>query len=128
MAHFYLDENLPIAVAWQLLIFGHTAQTVRDMQRLRASDDYHLLLAAQLNAIFVTRNRSDFVLLHNAWSRWSRAWNVEQHHPGIIVTPHAWLADRTATELAGLVAGTALMQNRLYEWRQERWIEVVPPL
>ena len=121
MAHFYLDENIPIQVARELPHWGHHGITVRDQGLLRAGDDEHLLLAAQRGWIFVTRNRDDFILLHNAWQRWTRAWQVQEQHAGILITPHEWVAAQTALEVHQFVQTGLPLQNQIYEWRQGRW-------
>lgn len=75
MARFYLDHDVSVRLAGEMIRAGHTAVTTRDRLLTRASDPVQLLTAAQDNAIFVTHNRTDFVLLHNAWLEWSRAWD-----------------------------------------------------
>jgi hypothetical protein len=44
-----------------------------------------LLNAAQRGLIFVTHNRTDFELLHDAWRLWSTVWNVPPAHAGILI-------------------------------------------
>lgn len=70
---FYLDENVPIAVAAQLRRRGIDAVTVRDLGLLGDSDYNHLWRATRLGYVFCT-NDADFVEL--------AASGVS--HPGIV--------------------------------------------
>lgn len=53
---FYLDENLPVAVAEQLLRRGIDAVTVRDLGRLGESDVDHLALARSTGRVLCTHD------------------------------------------------------------------------
>lgn len=64
---FYLDENVPVAIAIQLQRRGIDAITVRDLDLLGDSDRNHLSRATRLGYVFCT-NDADFVTL---WS-----WNL----------------------------------------------------
>ncbi len=57
---FYLDENVPIAIATQLHRRGIEAITVRDLGLLGDSDHNHLERAAQLGYVLCT-NDADYV-------------------------------------------------------------------
>ena len=74
-----------------------------DLGMERATDDEQLLVAANLNRILVTCDRKDFILLHDAWHRWSAAWNVVAHHAGILVIPDLWTRERATVELHAYV-------------------------
>ena len=63
---------------------GHDIRTARELRTEDAGDEEHLTLAYENNWIFVTHNIKDFMLLHNAWRRWSALWGVNVVHPGII--------------------------------------------
>lgn len=78
MAAFYLDHNVAVQVAHMLRAAGHDIVTARDLGLDHASDDEHLLTAAQQVRILVSHNRADFVLLHTAWQRWTAAWQAGQ--------------------------------------------------
>jgi predicted nuclease of predicted toxin-antitoxin system len=121
VTYFYLDENIPIQVVPELLRWGHQAVTVRNLRLLRGGDDEHLLLAAQRGWILVTCNRDDFILLQNAWQRWTRAWQVQEQHAGILITPHEWLSPQVAFELHHFMQAGPQIVNRLYDWRQGTW-------
>jgi hypothetical protein len=59
---FYLDENLPVAIASQLVSRGIDVVTVRDLNLLGASDESHLQRATEMGRILCT-NDSDYVQL-----------------------------------------------------------------
>ncbi len=70
---FYLDENVPVAVAAQLQRRGIDAVTVRDLGFLGDSDLNHLVRATRLGYILCT-NDADYIDLAVA--------GIE--HPGIV--------------------------------------------
>ncbi len=59
---FYLDENLPVAIAEQLKQRGIEAVTVRDLGRLGDNDESHLRRAANLGYVLCTYD-TDYVQL-----------------------------------------------------------------
>jgi hypothetical protein len=59
---FYLDENLPIAIAAQLKRRGIEVTTARDLNFLGQSDDNHLRQATEMGYVLCT-NDADFVEL-----------------------------------------------------------------
>ena len=70
---FYLDENVPVAVAEQLHRRGIEAVTARDLGRLGDNDVNHLRRAAVMGCVFCTHD-ADYVEM--------AALGVE--HPGIV--------------------------------------------
>ncbi len=60
---FYLDENVPVAVAAQLQRRGVDAVTVRDLGFLGDSDRNHLVRATSLGYVLCT-NDADYVDNH----------------------------------------------------------------
>ncbi len=70
---FYLDENVPVAVAEQLRRRGIEAVTARDQGRLGDSDANHLRRAAAMGYVFCTHD-ADYVEM--------AVLGVE--HPGIV--------------------------------------------
>ncbi len=54
MADFYLDADVPVALAPELEYRVHIARTTQDLGLRHAPDDEHLLLAAEQHWIFVT--------------------------------------------------------------------------
>lgn len=89
MAAFYLDEDIPLALADLLRVDGHTVTTTRDEHRLGSPDPEQLLFAANGGLTLVTHNRKDFARLHEAWLIWARDWEVARSHAGIIVLGRA---------------------------------------
>lgn len=75
---FYTDHNVALRVAVELRSFGHLVATARERGRERAGDDEQLLVATLYAEILLSHNEKDFVLLHDARLRWSRAWNVNR--------------------------------------------------
>lgn len=79
---FYLDENLPIAVATQLQRRGITAVTVRDLGLLGDSDINHLAHATRLGYILCT-NDADYVDLAASGVDHSGIVFGQQHKHGV---------------------------------------------
>lgn len=118
MADFYLDHNVSAEIANVLRETDHTAVTADELGLDDITDDAHLLIAAERREIFVTHNRKDFELLHDAWRRWSRAWGVARSHAGILIVAQldrSWWA-RVAAELAAFVESDPMLSNALYKW------------
>lgn len=115
MAAFYLDEDVPEALAPLLAGVGHRATTTR-IEGHKGVPDYVQLWHAALHGwIFVTLNRKDYLLLHGAWQH----WGVPRQHAGILVLPHVPRADLPALAAAidALVSSPLIVQgNALYSW------------
>lgn len=79
---FYLDENLPIAVATQLHRRGIEAVTVRDLGFLGDSDSNHLARSTRLGYVLCT-NDADYVNLDAASAEHSGIIFGQQHKHGI---------------------------------------------
>ncbi len=117
MADFYLDHNVAMSVAPELRSRGHTARTAHDMGLASAKDDEQILVAAQNGWTLITHNRKDFALLHDAWQRWTRTWQVHERHAGILLVPQTWVAGEIAREIELFVQTAQPLMNQLYEWR-----------
>lgn len=132
MARFYLDHNVSRRLVRLLREHDHDVITTAELGSERASDGLHLLSASSLDRVLVTHNERDFLMLHDAWLRWRRAWHVTAAHAGIIVLPQVqqWNPMRSVGELEALAEpsdtpriGSAL-RNQLWTWRPvEHWIE-----
>jgi len=120
LASLYFDADVSVRIAAVLEDRGHSVSTARDLQLRSASDATQFLTAAELGAILIMANRKDFVLLHDAWTRWSVAWGVIRPHPGVIVV-EVWPDDRSADEIEDLVGGDHSFVNELWRWRNNRW-------
>lgn len=79
---FYLDENVPVAVAVQLQRRGITAVTVRDLDLLGDSDPNHLRRASAAGYVFCTHD-ADFAELAVAGERHAGIVFGQQHKHGI---------------------------------------------
>jgi hypothetical protein len=115
MAAFYLDEDVPEALATLLVALGHTATTARAANRKGLPDYAQLWHAALHGWVFITLNRKDYALLHRAW----RLWGVAQQHPGILIAPHVPRANLAglATAIDALGANPApVLANTLFAW------------
>lgn len=117
MVVWYFDHNVSQPLASLLRDAGHTITTAREVGLDAAKDERHLLFAAERQWTFCTTNKKDFRLLHDAWLRWSRAWNVTSHHAGIVIFPNAWDATRAMQELEAFIALDLSLTNALYEWQ-----------
>ena len=119
MADLYVDQNISFDLIALLRGRGHTAVTARDLGLERARDDEHLLVAAERGRTLLTYNRDDFELLHDAWRRWSTAWQATATHAGILIVPpppHRSVAE-AAGEVDSLLASGYPLANELYRWR-----------
>ncbi|MBI2940950.1 MAG: DUF5615 family PIN-like protein [Chloroflexi bacterium] len=114
-------------VATLLRAAGHDVVTTRDLGRGSANDDEQLLTAAVQRRVFVTHNTDDFILLHDAWQRWSQAWQVAEKHAGILIVPQGrkhgvqWTPERIAEGLSDCVQRSLPVVNELLQYRDGRW-------
>ena len=120
MADLYADHNVARPIVFLLRALGHVVTSTQDMGLARATDDVQLLMAAQRGWIVLTHNRRDFVLLDDAWRRWSGAWGVAPRHPGIVVAPQEWPHARVAGEVDAFLRSTPPLENELYTWQPLR--------
>ena len=79
---FYLDENVPIAVAAQLQRRGVDAATVRDLGFLGDSDLNHLVRATRLGYVLCT-NDADYVDLATSGIEHAGIVFGQQHKHGV---------------------------------------------
>ena len=116
MADLYADRNIRGGVRLRLRALGHVVTTTDELRLDRATDDLQLLTAAERGWILLTYNERNYVLLHDAWHRWSAAWGVAPQHAGIIVPRQEWSAERATAEVDRLLETVALFTNALYQW------------
>jgi len=127
LADFYLDNDVALEAAELLRDAGHTAVTVRDLGREGDADDEHLLIASQQGRIFVTHNEGDFVLLHDAWQRWSAAWEAAAHHAGVLIVPQGarygldWTPAAVAQAILDCLQQCSPAANQLYRRKEAGW-------
>ena len=96
MASLYLDHGVAVAVTPPLLAAGHDVLIARHVVPRTAGDDLHLLTATHLGRILVAYD-ADFILLHDAWRRWSRDWGISRPYAGILLTPQPPVCSAKAT-------------------------------
>ncbi len=125
MASFATDADIPLGLAHLLQASGHDVVTAHQLRLTGASDDVHLLTAAEQGRALITHNEKDFLLLQRAWLRWSVAWGVQPRpqHAGILVLPqipatqYAWLVQA----IERLIASRPSLANELHAWRHTYW-------
>jgi hypothetical protein len=120
LADFYIDNDVALEVARLLNVSGHTAVTARDVGREGDRDEEQLLVASQQGHIFLTHNEADFVLLHDAWQRWSEAWGVPARHAGILIVPQGrrygldWGSEQIARSVVDCLHECSPISGRLF--------------
>lgn len=133
LASLLADHNFSRPLVLLLRGRRHDVVTSREIGLDRASDGLHLLESANLRRILLTYNERDFLLLHDAWLRWSMAWGVQPRHAGVIAMPQRqrWSPSHALAEIE-TVLGRAIdpaseggMGNQLWMWRPARgWFRV----
>lgn len=132
MARFYLDEDVPVAVASFLSGAGHPTRATVTVGRLGRWDADQLLYAADRGWTIVTHNRRDYRALHEGWLAWSPRWREPHPHAGILTLDkgHRLTAgDYASTILALLATGDLTLANRTYDWfagSGGRWVQWRP--
>ena len=131
MGRFHLDHNVSRRIAELLRNAGHDVVTARELGLEEADDDVHLLAALRDDRVFVTHNGHDFILLHYAWRRWTRFWQVAQPHAGILVVPQVpHLGPVEAARELDRLQRRAPLADELYQydWQATRdWLRSPPP-
>lgn len=130
MARFHLDQNVSVTLALLLRGRGHDVVTANDAGLLDADDDVHLLAAAKAGRVLVTHNRDDFRLLHYAWRRWARDWQVARSHAGILAIPQypQWSPEHAAVEVDRISQRPLTDDLYIYDWRTgQGWVRESPP-
>ncbi len=105
---FYLDENIPIAVAAALQNRGVDALTAHEAGMLGSDDAAQLRFATVQSRVLVTFNKRDFVRLHG------ETLQRGERHSGIIVTDELPIGTLLRRLMNLWVRESALsMRNRL---------------
>jgi hypothetical protein len=120
VADFYIDNDIPIKLAQELITLGHTASTTRALGVSAAGDQMHLRTAAEQGRILVTHNKGHFLLLHAAWIDWSMPYA----HAGILIMKQQkLLAPQMALAIDRFIKSGQPLANQAYEWTVSgRWI------
>lgn len=94
-----------------------------------ADDDEHLIVAARDQWIILTENEDDFALLHDAWIRWQRAWQIPAHwrHAGIIVAPSDFAIATTVAAVDAFVSQQDTFTDAFVRWTTTDWQWRSPP-
>jgi predicted nuclease of predicted toxin-antitoxin system len=116
MLGLYLDHNVALEVAELLRRRGHLAIAARDLGLERATDDVQLLTAAERGLILLSHDTKDYPLLHDAWRRWSNAWNVTPLHHGILIVPQQWSRTQIVDMVDAFLATAPTLTNELYRY------------
>lgn len=121
MAAFYCDEDVSVALVPLLRDRGHAATDTRTERRKGSPDPHQLLYAAERGWVFLTHNREDYRLLHDAWLLWSHRWGVAPAHNGILVLDQT-LNPAVNAELVHALIRTVTepMHNSMYTWTPTR--------
>jgi hypothetical protein len=115
-----LDHNISSGLEPLLGRAGHDVLATREPGGERWTDDALILFAVQQRRVFLTHNRSDFRLLHDAWVTWSAAFGMAlPPHPGILVL------DQVAPEILAPVVTAFLVMtpserlaSAIFWWRR----------
>lgn len=112
----YLDENVKRDVMDLLIAPDRSIRTVRDEERLSASDSFQLIYAAEQRWTLVTCNRNDYHLLHDAWLLWSHRWGLQQAHTGILAPDQGLPTWMMAEAIERFFVSGYTLTNALYDW------------
>jgi hypothetical protein len=86
LARIYCDHNISHDIGPLLRFLGHDLIFSRDIGSTTFPDDVLLLSSVRDDRVFVTHNRRDFRMLHDAWVTWPAAFGLAlPAHPGILV-------------------------------------------
>ncbi|MDI3340158.1 MAG: DUF5615 family PIN-like protein [Sphaerobacter sp.] len=142
MSAFYLDNDVPVALARILDSRGHDVLTTRAMGFQLASDPFQLWYAALSGRTLITHNWKDFQLLHEAWRVWFSPlqrrpplparlgiWRLRSlrlvppalDHAGILVIPQGWPLQLLANEIDRFVGTFPSPTGHLWRLRSHGW-------
>jgi hypothetical protein len=122
----YLDEDIKYDAVALLQMRGHGVVHARDHSK-GSTDGAQLLVAARAGWIVVTCNQRDFLLLHDAWLRWSHDWGVKPEHSGILLVRNHWSAAQVTERVHDFFATPRPISNHLYRWINEQaWVQQPP--
>jgi hypothetical protein len=117
VASFYLDNDVSHALADRLRASGHTVYVTRDVGAATHNDAQQLLSAtAAYQALLVTHNYKDYLLLSRAWRLWSEHWQRSEPHAAILVLEQADETDLVQHLTAFLSRGWPVA-NAVYRYR-----------
>jgi len=126
MANIYIDEDVGIAFMQLLQAEGHIVRHARSTPGMSGVTDGHqLLFATQHRSVLLTHNGKDFLLLHDAWRRWTAAWQFVHAHEGILLIPQHVPRAIVARAVHDQLTADVPLRNEFYEWHHQRgWLHV----
>lgn len=106
MTSFYADHNISLRLVQFMRVSGYDITFAREQGLERAHDPAQLLHAATHDRVLLTHNERDFLLLHDARTLWSRAWEIAPSHAGVIVLPQQenWSSQQAVREIEAILA------------------------
>jgi predicted nuclease of predicted toxin-antitoxin system len=116
---FYLDHNVPLDLAGQLRARGYHALHTRELGLQQQHDAAQLLTALDRQAVLVTHDRQDYLLLHRLWQLLRARYPAVPPHAGILRLPVADAA-QLAAALEAFVQGGQVAVNAYYHWQPAR--------
>ena len=125
MVRLYFDHNVSSDLLRSLRHGGHDIVAAGELALSAATDDEHLLRAAEDARTFLTYNVKDFLLRHDARRRWSAAWRVTRQHAGILILeqPPRLIPVEATREVERLLALEPPLSGELYRWtRASGWV------
>jgi hypothetical protein len=119
MARIFADHMIPREVVERLRTFGHDAVASRDLALDDFADDVQILAAASTQRVLITHDIKDFEKLHDAWRRWSAAWQVSVQHAGILIVPQGRPVQETVDAIDRFIDSGVNLTNKLYRLRAD---------
>ncbi len=113
-----LDNDVPILLARFLNERGHDAVTARDLGTQQLQDFEQLVIASRDDRVFISHNGKDFRLLDGAWKTWTREWNLDFKHSGIVILPQSTDVQKLADFIDDLTYTGMATAHTLYQLRE----------
>lgn len=118
----YLDEDVKYEIAHLHVAPDRSIRTARDEGRLRASDPFQLIYAAEQGWTVVTCNRADYHLLHDAWLLWSYRWGMAQMYAGILALDQGHPTTVMVDAINRLLNAAPSFVNAMFDWTAQNGI------
>lgn len=124
----YLDEGVKDEIVHLLVAPERSSRTARDERRLRASDAFQLIYAAEQGWTIITCNRDDYHLLHDAWLLWSHRWGMTRMHAGILALDQGHPTTVMVEAINSLLEIAPPLVNAMFDWtaRDGLWRQYQP--
>jgi predicted nuclease of predicted toxin-antitoxin system len=115
---FYLDHNVPLDLAALLRARGYRAVHTRELGLQQQHDAAQLLTALDQQAVLVTHDRQDYLLLHRLWQLLRVRYPAVPPHAGILRLPVA-ASPQLAAALATFVHSGRVAANAYHHWQPD---------